>query len=140
MAFENVQQDPTESEAKALYALVELVRYLRSGDGCPWDREQTTESFAKYSIEEAAEFHEAAAADDDGHAAEECGDLVYTALAAVAAAEDEGRFTLSDVVRTARAKLIRRHDHVFGDKKAATAEEAVDSWEDIKRREKAGGL
>lgn len=138
MAFDNFSPDATESEAEALYALVELVRYLRSGEGCPWDREQTAESFAKYSIEEAVEFHEAAASDDDEHAAEECGDLIYTALAAVAAAEDEGRFTLADVVRMARTKLVRRHDHVFGEKKAATAEEAIESWEDIKRREKDG--
>ncbi len=74
------------------------------------------------------------------HAAEECGDLIYTALAAVAAAESEGRFTLADVVRLAHAKLIRRHAHVFGDNKAATVDEAIASWDEVKRQEKTGEL
>ena len=122
-------------EPAALYSLVELVRYLRSEDGCPWDRAQSAAGFARFAVDEAKEFCDATGSDDNEHAAEECGDCLFTIFAAIAAAEDEGRFTLADVIAYARDKLIRRHAHVFSDKKATTVQEAIDSWDKVKKNE-----
>ena len=134
---ENIESEQARDEPAALYSLVELVRYLRSADGCPWDRAQTAAEFARFAVEEAEEFRVAASSDDDAHAAEECGDCLFTILAAIAAAEDEGRFSLAEVVARARDKLIRRHAHVFSDCKATTVREAIESWGKIKNEEQA---
>jgi len=135
----NEQPEPehTTDQQAALYQIVELVRFLRSDSGCPWDREQTTAEFARFAVDEATEFRDAACSDDNVHAAEECGDCLFTILAAVAAAEDEGRFSLADVIAHAKDKLIRRHAHVFTDRKAETVEEAIESWDRIKNNETA---
>jgi len=135
---ELVGEQTPEDEPSALYSLVELVRFLRSERGCPWDRAQDTAAFARFAIDEAREFHDATCSDDNTHAAEECADCLFTVLAAVAAAEDEGRFSLEDVISRARDKLVRRHAHVFADRKATTVEEAVESWDRIKNEEVGG--
>ena len=133
----DIRCEQVDDEPAALYSLVELVRYLRSEDGCPWDRAQSAAGFARFTVGEAKEFCEATNSGDDEHAAEECGDCLFTIFAAIAAAEDEGRFSLSDVVVHARDKLMRRHAHVFSDEKAATIEEAIESWDKIKSSERA---
>ena len=124
----------TESEWHQ--ALIDLARYLRSPEGCPWDREQDALAFAGYSRDEAAEYMEALSSHDTAHMAEECGDTLFTLLASVAAAEAAGLFTYEDVLRQAHEKMIRRHDHVFGDVRAQTSEEAVAAWERVKAEEK----
>lgn len=131
----DVQCEQGDNEPAALYSLVELVRYLRSENGCPWDRAQSAAVFARFAVDEAKEFCEATSSDDNEHAAEECGDCLFTIFAAIAAAEDEGRFSLADVIAHARDKLIRRHAHVFSDEKAATIEEAIESWDKVKNNE-----
>jgi len=65
------------------------------------------------------------------------GDCLFTLLASTAAAEAEGRFTMEGALRRAHEKMIRRHEHVFGENKAATPQEAIDSWNRIKAEEKA---
>ena len=97
-------------------ALVNLARYLRTPEGCPWDREQSSGDFAKYVRGEVDELIEAIASNDNEHIAEEFGDAFFTLLATAAAAEEEGRLTLADTFARAHEKMIRRHDHVFGDK------------------------
>ena len=133
----DVRSEQVNDESAALYSLVELVRYLRSEDGCPWDRAQSAAGFARFVVDEAKEFCDATCSDDNAHAAEECGDCLFTLFAAIAAAEDEGRFSLADVIAHARDKLIRRHAHVFRDEKATTIEEAIESWDKIKNNEMA---
>jgi tetrapyrrole methylase family protein / MazG family protein len=118
-------------------ALAALARYLRSPEGCPWDRERTALEFAKFSAEEAEELQEALAEEDNHHAEEEFGDCLFTLMACMAAAEAEGRFTLHGALMRAHEKLVRRHDHVFRSDKAATPEEAMASWQEIKARERA---
>jgi len=119
-------------------ALMDLARYLRTPEGCPWDREQSSRSFASYVEGEARELMEAFDT-DDAHLAEEFGDCLFTLLASVAAAEEEGRFTLETVLSRAHEKMIRRHAHVFGEQKAATAEDAIAAWNRVKALEKQGG-
>ena len=129
-------QTPPENETEWLSALVALARYLRTPEGCPWDREQKTADFAGFLRGEVDELIEAAASNDDAHVREEFGDCLFTLLATAAAAEEEGRFTLEDALSEIHAKMIRRHEHVFGDAKAETAEDAVRVWEEAKRKEK----
>ena len=125
-----------QSELDWFEALVNLARYLRKPEGCPWDREQSALDFAGYAKGEAEELIEALASEDDAHAAEEFGDTFFTLLATLAAAEEEGKFKLEDALKLAHEKMIRRHEHVFGDLQADTPEAAVEAWERAKRLER----
>ncbi|MBI5094410.1 MAG: nucleotide pyrophosphohydrolase [Candidatus Hydrogenedentes bacterium] len=124
-----------ESESDWFEALVSLARYLRGPDGCPWDRKQSAKNFADFAREEAVELDEAFGKQDNSHIEEEFGDTFFCMLATAAAAEEEGRFTLGHALERIHEKMIRRHDHVFGEKKAQTPEEAVQMWNDVKARE-----
>lgn len=114
-----------------------LTRYLRGPEGCPWDREQTALTFAQYAVKEGDELVEALERQDNAHSEEEMGDTLFVLLASIAAAESEGRFTLASVLERAHEKMIRRHDHVFGENKAQTPEDAIAAWNRIKEEEKA---
>ena len=123
------------SEQDWFKALMDLARYLRTPEGCPWDREQTAEDFAKYALGEAEELVEAFKSSGNPHIAEEFGDTFFVLLASAAAAEEEGRFSLKEALERAHEKMIRRHDHVFGETRAATPEEAIERWNAAKRKE-----
>ena len=125
-----------EQESEWFQALIDLARYLRTPEGCPWDREQDSRKFAAYVEGEAREMVEAFDT-DNAHLAEEFGDCIFTLLASIAAAEEEGRFTLREVLERAHEKMIRRNDHVFGENRATTPEQAIDAWNRIKAEEKA---
>ena len=124
------------SETEWFEALIRLARYLRGPEGCPWDRDQSALDFGRYAKGEAEELVEALESDDRMHMEEEFGDTLFVMLAAAAAAEEEGLFTLENALRRAHDKMIRRHDHVFGEKKAATPEDAIAAWNKIKEEEK----
>ncbi len=125
-----------ENERDWFEALIALARYLRGPDGCPWDQEKTALDFGRYAREEAGEMIEALESDDHDHMEEEFGDTLFVMLATAAAAEAEGRFTLESALKRIHEKMIRRHDHVFGDTKARTPEEAIAAWNKIKTQEK----
>lgn len=125
-----------KSELDWFEALIALARFLRTPDGCPWDREQTAADFAKYAVEESGEFAHACVASDAEHIREEFGDAFFVLLAAAAAAEEEGLFRLEDALALAHEKMVRRHDHVFGEVKARTPEEATAAWNATKAKER----
>lgn len=125
-----------ENETEWFDALIRMARFLRSPEGCPWDRKQRAENFAVFAGEEAVELREAFARDDNPHIEEEFGDCFFTLLACAAAAEEEGRFRLEDALRGIHEKMVRRHGHVFGSEKAETPEDAVDMWNKVKALEK----
>ena len=127
-----------ENEREWMEAVMALARYLRSPDGCPWDREQGAAEFARFTAGEAEEFIEALNGGDNEHAAEEAGDVLFCVFAAIAAAEEEGRFDLGQALRGIHEKMIRRHGHVFGDHNAESPEDAVRVWNSIKAGEKSG--
>lgn len=127
-----------QSETDWFSALVGLARYLRSPEGCPWDREKSALDFAAYAGDEIEELREALANEDNRHAEEEFGDCLFTLLACLAAAEAEGRFTLREALARAHDKMARRHDHVFCENRAETPEEAMDAWNAVKARERKG--
>lgn len=109
---------------------------LRGPDGCPWDREQTHASLRTYLIEEAYEVLEALEGGDDAKFAEEMGDLLLQIVFHSQIAKEEGRFSVSDVIREVHDKMIRRHPHVFGEKRAKDAAEVLKNWEQLKKEER----
>lgn len=127
------------SETQWFEALTALARYLRGPRGCPWDQQQTSGDFAAYAHEEAGELVEAFQSGNNLDFEEEFGDVFFVLLATAVAAEQEGRFSLCTALARAHDKMIRRHDHVFGAAKAETPEDAIASWNRIKRSEKGTG-
>ena len=140
--------------AAELVRFDEQVRILRAE--CPWDAEQTHESLRRHLLEETYEVLEAidavvaaeravAAAEEGGeeqlddayaHLEEELGDLLYQVFFHAVLAAENGRFTVADVARGIHDKLERRHPHVFGDLHAASSDDVLANWEQIKKAEK----
>lgn len=122
--------------------LYEIVKILRSENGCPWDRQQTHMSLKPECIEEAAEVISGInILDKTGDAEnlkEELGDLLLQVMFHSVIAEEEGLFTFDDVAQIVSEKMIRRHPHVFYGVTYNSKEEQHDAWEAIKAEEKAG--
>src|SRR3981081_3041791 len=116
--------------------LVALQARLRAPNGCPWDREQTHATLRTYLIEEAYEVLDAMKSGDDAKFANEMGDLLLQVVFHSQIAAEEGRFTVADVIREVHEKMVRRHPHVFGEKRAKDAAEVLRNWEQIKARER----
>ena len=116
--------------------LVRVMARLRAPGGCPWDREQTHATLRTYLIEEAYEVLEALDGADDVKFAEELGDLLLQVVFHAQMADEEGRFTIVDVIREIYEKMIRRHPHVCGEKQAKDAAEVLRNWEIIKKEER----
>src|SRR5271166_2506934 len=125
-------QNPGPAFAK----LVAIMARLRAPGGCPWDREQTHATLRTYLIEEAYEVLDALDSTDDVKFAEELGDVLLQVLFHAQMADEEGRFTIVDVIREIYEKMIRRHPHVFGEKQAKDAAEVLRNWEIIKKEER----
>lgn len=117
--------------------LVKLARYLRSPEGCPWDREQSLNTVTPYIIEEAFETVQAIELQDKDEIVEELGDLFFQVIFASQIASEDGEFDINDVIDRLHNKLVRRHPHVFGDEKARDAEEAIKTWHKQKLKEKS---
>jgi MazG family protein len=116
--------------------LVALQARLRAPNGCPWDREQTHATLRTYLIEEAYEVLDAMKSGDDAKFANEMGDLLLQVVFHSQIATEEGRFTVADVIREVHEKMVRRHPHVFGEKRAKDAAEVLRNWEQIKAKER----
>ena len=117
--------------------LVEIVKVLRSPNGCPWDREQTHKSIRANFIEETYEAVEAIDTEDRELLKEELGDvLLQVALHSEIESENNG-FTIDDVCDGICKKLIIRHPHVFGSVEADTTEQVLKNWDAIKMKTKS---
>lgn len=116
--------------------LVTIMDKLRSENGCPWDRKQTHMSLKPYLIEEAYEVLEAIDTEDFYLLEEELGDLLLQVVFHAQIANENGFFSIQDVMVQICEKLIRRHPHVFADVAVDTADEVLVNWEAIKREEK----
>jgi MazG family protein len=125
------------SDGEWFEKLVAVQKRLRAPDGCPWDREQTHASLRTYLIEEAYEVLEAMESGDDAKFAEEMGDLLLQIVFHSEIAREEGRFGIADVIREIHDKMVRRHPHVFGEKRAKDAAEVLKNWEQLKKEERA---
>lgn len=118
----------------------DIIKSLRSENGCPWDREQTHNSLKPCMTEEAAELLAAIRIYDTTgnweNMREELGDILLQVVMHSQIAKEEGLFNIEDVITEVSEKMIRRHPHVFGDVKAETADEVLSNWDDIKKKEK----
>lgn len=115
---------------------VAIMKRLRSPDGCPWDNKQTIESVLKYFLEEAYEALDAADRRDWPGLAEELGDTLWEILFLARIAEQEGLFSIDEVLQLLGEKMIRRHPHIFGETTLETSEQVVAQWAEIKKLEK----
>ena len=119
-----------------------VVARLRAKDGCPWDREQTHTTLKSSCVEEAAEvicgINVLEASGNAENLKEELGDLLLQVVMHAQIAEEEGFFSLDDVVKGITEKMIRRHPHVFGNVSVTGTEEVLMNWEAIKTKEKEG--
>jgi tetrapyrrole methylase family protein/MazG family protein len=122
--------------AKPVDRLIGLVARLRSPKGCPWDRKQTHLSLIKFLHEEAQELAEALRRGRWHEIEDELGDLLLQVLLHAQIAQEKGLFDIQDVALSQYRKLVRRHPHVFGRRKLRTAEQVLDSWAEIKRKER----
>jgi MazG family protein len=117
----------------ALGRLDDLTRRLRTE--CPWDREQDERTIVPHTLEEAYELADAANRGDDAKLLDELGDVLFQVHFLSLLLEERGAGDLAGVADHIRAKLVRRHPHVFGDVEAETAGEVLRNWDQIKRDE-----
>ena len=130
-------EDPALNHIQAaLGELYRLVNTLRGDDGCPWDKKQTPETVSIYFIEEVFELVAAIESGNTDQICEELGDLLFHVLFVARMFQERGKFDLSDVAQTITHKMIRRHPHVFGEKKINNSEEVIQNWHKIKLNEK----
>lgn len=118
--------------------LLEIMKRLRAPDtGCAWDLEQSFETIAPYTIEEAYEVSDAIERGDMRDLCDELGDLLLQVVFHAQIASDDGHFSIQDVTQAISEKMIRRHPHVFGDAAQKTSAQQTANWESIKAEERS---
>ena len=122
-----------DKEGEALKRLIEIVKVLRKE--CPWDRVQTHETLTKCMIEEAYEVVDAIQNEDSINLREELGDVLLQVVFHSNLSENEGDFTIADVINEECEKMLRRHPHIFLEERAKTIDKALEKWENMKSRE-----
>ena len=131
MSEKAISSFPYSAEGLAL-----LVKELRKPYGCPWDRKQTIESLRGSLAGECAEVIEAVDLGDRLNLREELGDLLMNIVFMAVVAEEEGAFSWQEVCQEVIDKMVRRHEHVFGSKKAENVEDVLNIWQAAKAAEK----
>ncbi len=132
---------PRARKQAGIERLLEVMARLRDPEsGCPWDRAQSFETIAAYTIEEAYEVAEAIRQNDRQALRDELGDLLFQVVFYAQMAQEEGGFDFDVVAHEIAEKMVRRHPHVFGPDATAgsRAESARErAWEDRKAAERA---
>ncbi len=116
--------------------LVDIMTVLRSERGCPWDREQDERSIVNYFLEEVFEAVDAVQADDPRALEEELGDVLMEVVLLVQLANEKGQFAIDNVLSGIVKKMVERHPHVFGSRKARSSRKVLESWQKQKTSEK----
>lgn len=135
----SVYVPPVREEAlqyREFSKLRQIIAELRGPEGCPWDKKQTHESLKKYLIEEAYELIDSIDQEDDEGMVGELGDVLLQVMLHSQIGEDEGMFTIDDVIEGITAKMVRRHPHVFGNVEVNGEEDVLVNWQKIKEEEK----
>ena len=126
-----------EFEFKEKYSmsdLLKIIEILRSPEGCPWDRVQTHKSIRSNFIEEVYEAIEAIDLEDSENLKEELGDVLLQIVFHCSLEKQNGSFDFNDVVDAICKKLLVRHPHVFSDVKAKNSKQALEVWDEMKRK------
>lgn len=134
----SIKESAQKSYTVEFDRLIEIMRSLRSENGCEWDKKQTHESLRQYLIEEAYEAVEAIDSMDMDLLKEELGDLLLHVVFHARLGEEKGNFDINAVLAGINEKLLRRHPHVFGDNKEKDIEKIKMDWEESKRKEGRG--
>lgn len=117
--------------------LLNVMAILRGDDGCPWDKEQDHKTLKNAVIEEAYEVFEAITKEDIPNLKEELGDLLLQVVFHAQIGQEDGTFSMDDVVDGIVEKLIRRHPHVFMNDQVLSPDEVIENWDAIKLKEKS---
>jgi MazG family protein len=125
-----------KASKKTFLELIKTMAHLRGPGGCPWDKEQNHSTLIPYLFSEAKELELAVKKKDWKNMKEELGDLLLQVIFHSQIAEEDGRFSITDVIKEINKKLKRRHPHVFGGKKLRTPHEVILQWKKIKLKEK----
>src|SRR2546427_7625197 len=127
---------PMPTTGERFERAVSIMARLRAPGGCPWDREQTFDSIKPYTLEETYEVLEAIDNRDWEELSGELGDLLLQVLFYAQMAQEQGSFSIDQVLDRLSNKLVDRHPHVFGDVKADTPADVLRNWEALKAEEK----
>jgi XTP/dITP diphosphohydrolase len=130
------QRHTREEKLEAFGRLLDVMDTLR--EKCPWDRKQTNDSLRPNTIEETYELCDALIRDDQHEICKELGDVLLHVVFYGRIGEEKQQFDIADVCNKLCDKLIFRHPHVYGDAVAKDAEQVLESWEQIKLKEKDG--
>ena len=125
-----------EEKMQAFGRLLDVMDRLR--EECPWDRKQTNDSLRPNTIEETYELCDALIRDDQKEICKELGDVLLHVVFYGRIGEEKQQFDIADVCNKLCDKLIFRHPHVYGEAVAKDAEAVLESWEQIKLKEKDG--
>ena len=125
-----------EKTKEQFITLIKIMDRLRGPEGCPWDREQNKETIANYFLEEVYEAVDALMEDDPDAVREELGDVLLEIVFLARIYKEEDKFTIGDVLDGINKKMIRRHPHVFGERKQKTSETVIRDWNKQKKSEK----
>ncbi len=128
--------DNSPPTANAFHNLINLIKTLRSENGCPWDKKQTPETMHPYILEEYHELIEAIDRNSKDDIVDEFGDLIFLVIFLAYMFEQSGMTTLAEILEGVTTKMVRRHPHVFGETKVQDAQDVIDNWAKIKASEK----
>jgi MazG family protein len=139
-----MNERPAQLAGPRFQRLVEIMRTLRSEQGCAWDRQQTLKTLRPFVLTETYELLDALDNDDYEALKHELGDFLFEAVFLARICEEEGRFSIADSIQSIADKLIRRHPHVFAPDGSAGASANADlnpqqvkqQWEEIKAKER----
>ena len=129
--------EDTKLAGQKFEQLVKIMDALRGANGCPWDKEQDEQSISNFFLEEVFEALDAIRSGDAASIAEELGDVLMEVVFLARIYQEKKAFTISDALENINTKMIRRHPHVFGDKRVTSSSEVVDDWNQGKQKEKA---
>lgn len=116
--------------------LLQVMRILRSEEGCMWDRQQDHHSIRRDFIEETYEVCEAIDNEDTELLKEELGDVLFQVVFHTTIEEEQGHFNMDDVIDGICKKMIYRHPHVFKDVQVDSTQDILNNWDDLKKTEK----
>jgi MazG family protein len=125
-----------DANGASIEKVIDLMARLRAPGGCPWDREQTPQTLKPQMLEECYEVLEAIDGGSAPHLVEELGDMLLHIVFQAQIAREAGDFTFADIADTLADKLVRRHPHVFGDRKVGNSTETIALWNELKKAEK----
>jgi MazG family protein len=129
--------EDAERAGKKFKQLIKILDTLRGEGGCPWDKEQDEKSVTNYFLEEAYELVDAVRSRDAAALLEELGDVLMEVVFLARIYKEKSKFSMADVLEGINKKMIRRHPHVFSQKKTVTSKKVRDEWRRQKRKEKA---